>query len=145
VTARIPLVDYLALEPAPHLIAHECEVCGARYFDRRVACAACEATAFRDVEMPDTGEVVAFTIVAQAAPGIPVPFVAAIVDCDGTTVRANVVNTPPDPEHVQLGMKVRLATFDVGADSEGCVAVGFGFEPLDWPVPRHPQEEQHAQ
>ena len=45
-----------------------------------------------------------------AAPGIPVPFVAALVDCEGTSVRANVINVEPDPEHVRLGMKVRLAT-----------------------------------
>ena len=32
-----------------------------------------------------------FTIVSFAAPGIPVPFVAAVVDCDGTSVKANLV------------------------------------------------------
>ena len=37
---------------------------------------------------------------AFAAPGIPVPFVAGVIDCDGTSVRGNVINTEPDPEHV---------------------------------------------
>ena len=41
----------------------------------------------------------------------PVPFVAAIVDCDGTSVRGNIINVEPDPEHVSSGMKVRLATY----------------------------------
>ena len=27
------------------------------------------------------------------------------------------------------GMKVRLATYSMGADSEGTEAIGFGFEP----------------
>jgi uncharacterized protein len=128
---RIPLVDYLVLEPEPHLIAHECTSCGARYFDHRDACAGCSGTVFTDVPVPTAGEVQAFTIVSMAAPGIPVPFVAALVDCEGTSVRANVVNVPPDPDHVQLGMKVRLATVQVGEDSEGTTAVGFGFEPLE--------------
>ena len=75
------------------------------------------------------GEVRAFTIVSMAAPGIEVPFVSAVVDCDGTSVRANVMNTPPDPDHVSLGMKVRLATYPMGDDENGTVAVGFGFEP----------------
>ena len=44
-----------------------------------------------------------FTIVAYAAPGIPVPFVAGVVDCGGTSVRANLINVEPDPEHVTLG------------------------------------------
>ena len=128
---QIPLVDYLALTPEPHLVAHECVACGARYFDRRNACAACEADEFKDVALATTGEVRAYTIVSLAAPGIPVPFVAALVDCDGTSVRANVINTEPDPDHVKVGMKVRLATQLVGTDSAGTEAIGFGFEPLE--------------
>jgi uncharacterized OB-fold protein len=76
------------------------------------------------------GEVRAFTIVAFAAPGVPVPYVAAWVDCDGTSVRGNLINVEPDPEHVTLGMKVRLATQSIGLDEEGTEAIGFGFEPL---------------
>ncbi len=58
------------------------------------------------------------------------PFVAGVVDCDGTSVRANVINVEPDPEHVTLGMKLRLATQVVGTDDNGTEAIGFGFEPL---------------
>jgi uncharacterized OB-fold protein len=127
---QIPLVDYLVLGDDPHLVANECTSCGAHYFDRRNACAACEGTAFKKADVPTTGEVRAFTIVAFAAPGIPVPFVAALVDCEGTSVRANLINVAADPEHVTLGMKVRLATEVIGADDNGTEAVGFGFEPL---------------
>jgi uncharacterized OB-fold protein len=129
-TKQIPLVDYLVLGDDPHLIAHECTACGARFFDRRNACAACGRTEFRTVDVPTTGEVRAFTIVAFAAPGIPVPYVAALVDCEGTSVRANLINVEPDPEHVTVGMKVRLATQPIGTDDDGTEAVGFGFEPL---------------
>jgi uncharacterized OB-fold protein len=131
VTGQIPLVDYLVLGDEPHLVAKECEACGARYFDRRNACAGCSGTSFRSVGVPTAGEVRAFTIVAYAAPGIPVPFVAAVVDCGGTSVRANLVNVEPDPEHVTLGMKVKLTTYPIGTDTEGTEAVGFGFEPLN--------------
>jgi uncharacterized OB-fold protein len=130
VAAQIPLVDYLVLGDDPHLVAHECTRCGARFFDRRNACASCSGTAFTDVDVPTTGEVRAFTIVAFAAAGVPVPFVAAVVDCDGTSVRGNLVNVPPDPEHVELGMKVRLTTVPIGTDETGTEAVGYGFEPL---------------
>lgn len=128
-STAVPLVSYLRLEPTPHLVAHECTSCGARFFDRRNACASCFATTFRDVEIPTEGIVRSFTIVAMAAPGIPVPFVAAIVDCGGTSVRGNVINTDPTPEKVSLGMKVRLATYSLGADDDGVEAIGFGFEP----------------
>jgi uncharacterized protein len=127
---QIPLVDYLELGDDPHLVANECTDCGARFFDRRNACAACGGTDFKKVRVANTGEVRAFTIVAFAAPGIPVPFVAAVVDCEGTSVRANLINVTPDPEHVSLGMKVRLATEVIGTDDNGTEAVGFGFEPL---------------
>ncbi len=127
---QIPLVDYLVLGDEPHLVANECTSCGARFFDRRNACASCFGTEFRRADVPTTGEVKAFTIVSFAAPGVPVPFVAAVVDCDGTTVRGNVVNVEPTPEHVSLGMKVKLTTFPVGTDSAGTEAVGFGFEPI---------------
>jgi len=126
---RIPLVDYLVLEPEPHLIAHECTSCGARFFDRRNACAGCFGMKFRDVAVATIGELRAFTIVSLAAPGIPVPFVAGVIDCDGTSVRGNVINVEPDADHVHVGMKVRLATQLVGVDGAGTEAIGFGFEP----------------
>lgn len=129
-TKQIPLVGYLVLGDDPHLTAHECSSCGARFFDRRNACASCGATEFRTVDVPTTGEVRAFTIVAFAAPGVPVPYVAALVDCEGTSVRANLINVEPDPDHVTLGMKVRLALQPIGTDDAGTEAVGFGFEPL---------------
>jgi uncharacterized protein len=127
---QIPLVDYLQLGDDPHLVANQCTSCGARFFDRRNACANCEATEFERVSVSPTGEVRAFTIVSFAAPGIPVPYVAAVVDCDGTSVKANLINVTPDPEHVTTGMKVRLATQVIGTDENGTEAVGFGFEPL---------------
>jgi uncharacterized OB-fold protein len=126
---QIPLVDYLVLGSDPHLVANECTSCGARFFDRRNACASCGATGFARVDIPTEGEVRAFTIVTFAAPGVPVPYVAALVDCGGTSVRANLINVAPDPEHVTLGMKVKLATEPLGADSAGTEAIGFGFEP----------------
>jgi uncharacterized OB-fold protein len=130
VTASIPLVDYLSLDGEPHLVAHECSNCGARYFDRRNACANCGGTAFAPAPVASTGEVRAFTIVTFAAPGVPVPFVAAVVDCEGTSVRANLLNVDPDADHVHTGMKVRLVTYPMGTDDNGVEAVGFGYEPI---------------
>jgi uncharacterized OB-fold protein len=127
---QIPLVEYLRLGDEPHLVAHQCTSCGARYFDRRNACAHCFATEFVDADVATEGEVRAFTIVSMAAPGIKVPFVSATIDCGGTSVRANLVNVDPSPEKVSLGMKVRLATYPMGVDGAGTEAVGFGFEPV---------------
>ena len=126
---QVPLVDYLVLGDDPHLEANECTSCGARFFDRRNACASCFGTDFTTVDIPNEGVLTSFTIVAHAAPGIDVPFVAGVIDCDGTSVRGNVINTPPDADHVTLGMPVRLATYTVGTDDNGTEAIGFGYEP----------------
>jgi uncharacterized OB-fold protein len=127
---QIPLVDYLILGDHPHLAALECAQCGAHYFGRRNACANCFGTEFKTVRIPDEGTLETFTIVAQAAPGITVPYVSGIIDVDGTAVRANVVNVEPTPEKVTMGMKLRLTTFPIGTDEAGVEAVGFGYEPV---------------
>jgi uncharacterized protein len=129
-TSTIPHVNYLVLGDNPHLVAHECTSCGARFFDRRNACAGCFATEFRQVSLQTTGEVRSFTIVTFASPGVPVPFVAAVVDCGGTSVRTNLINVEPSPDHVKLGMQVRLALTSLGTDSNGVEAISFGFEPI---------------
>lgn len=127
---QIPMVDYLVLDDGPaHLVAQECTNCRARFFDRRNACAGCFGTNFVTVAIPTEGTLRTFTIVTFAAPGIPTPFVAGVVDCGGTQVRANIINVEPTPEHVADGMKLRLATYLLGADSDGTEAIAFGFEP----------------
>jgi uncharacterized OB-fold protein len=126
---QIPFVNYLVLGDAPHLVANECTACGARFFDRRNACAGCSGTEFKSADIATQGELRSFTIVAFAAPGIDVPFVSAIVDCGGTSVRTNLVNVEASPDHVKLGMPVKLTTFPIGKDDEGVEAINFGFEP----------------
>jgi len=130
-TEQIPIVDYLVLGDEPHLVAHECTSCGARFFDRRNACAACFATDFTLAPIATEGTLRSFTIVAFASPGVDVPFVAGVVDCGGTSVRTNIINVEPDDEHVVLGMNVRLATYSMGVDDNGVEAIGYGYEPAE--------------
>jgi uncharacterized OB-fold protein len=127
---QIPMVEYLVLGDEPHLEANECTNCGARFFDRRNACASCSGREFRKVPIATDGEVRAFTIVTPFMPGMSA-YVPAVVDCDGTSVRGNIINTEADPEHVSLGMKVRLATYSIGADTTGTEAINYGFEPAN--------------
>lgn len=137
-SARVPIVEYLALDPEPHLLVRECSACGARFFDRRSTCAACGAAALATVRLGTSGSVRTFTIVATATPGRPRPFVAAIVDCDGTDVRTNLVHVDPAPDHLRAGMSVRLCTVSLGRDADGVEAIGYAFEPI-------PEETDHAQ
>jgi uncharacterized OB-fold protein len=126
---RVPLVSYLELDP-PHLVANQCTECGARYFDRRNACASCGGEEFTRVDIDTNGTVRTFSIVAFSIPGVDVPFVAAIVDCGGTSVRGKLVGVAPDPEHVKAGMKVKLVTVSEGVDDDGVEAIGYAFAPI---------------
>ena len=127
---QVPLVDYLHIGARPYLKAKECTSCGARFFDRRVACGNCGSQAFTNARVKNQGVVKSFTIVHRAAPGIPAPYVSAIIETeDGTSVRSNVVNCEPDPDHVTLGMKVKLTTYSIGTDDEGTEAIAFGYQP----------------
>jgi len=128
---QIPIVDYLAIDDgAPHLVAWEAVDSGALYFDRRNADAKNGGTEFKRKKLATTGKVRSYTIVSRGIPGIPVPYVSALVDLDGGgTVKANLSNIPPDPEHVKLGMAVKMTTFTAGTDDDGTEAIAFAFEP----------------
>jgi uncharacterized protein len=128
---QVPIVDYLVVDDgAPYLVANRCDNCDALYFDRRNACAKCSGRSFSRQRLADDGTVRSFTIVHRAAPGVPTPYVSAIVDLTGGgVVKANLLNVEPDPDRVQFGMKVRLTTTVAGVDDEGTEAVQFGYEP----------------
>ena len=123
---KIAFVDYLILDDPPYLQAQECTSCGARYFDRRNACASCFEDQFRCVAIEREGVVTSFSIVQMG----PIPYVSAVVDCAGTSVKCTIMNVEPSPEYVTLGMQVKLMTYSMGEDSEGTEAIAFGFEPI---------------
>ncbi len=128
---QIPIVDYLAIDDGPpHLVAWEAVDSGALYFDRRNADAKGGGTEFRRKKLATSGLVRSFTIVNRGVPGVPVPYVSVLVDLQGGgTVKANLTNIPPDPEHVKLGMAVKMTTFVAGTDDDGTEAIAFAFEP----------------
>jgi uncharacterized OB-fold protein len=128
---QIAIVDYLVLDDGQaHLEAWEAVGSGALYFDRRNADAKGGGTEFRRRRLGSTGKVRSFTIVHRAVPGVPTPYVSAIVDLDGGgVVKTNLLNIAPVPEAVVLGMPVKLTTFVAGTDDDGTEAIAFGFEP----------------
>lgn len=127
--ARIPIVAYLVLGDEPHLVAQECVACHARFFDHRIACAACGSRSFNPIALKTHGVLKTFTVINVAPGGVYTPYIAAVVDCDGTAVRTNIVHVEPNPDKLWPGMKLRLCTVSFGLDSDGVEAIGYAFEP----------------
>ena len=127
----MPIVDYLRLDgDRAWLVANECTNCSARYFDRRNACGHCGRTDFTQTDLASSGHLRTFTIVKRGAPGVPTPFISAVVDLDGGgVVKATLVGIDPDPSCIQAGMALELTTFVAGTDDAGHEAIAFGFSP----------------
>jgi uncharacterized OB-fold protein len=129
--STIPIVNYLRLDGGePQLVSTDCQTCGARYLGTRIACAKCGGRKFAEHVLANAGTIGSFTIIHRAPRGVATPFVSALVDLtDGFTIKANIIDCPADPEHVRLGLRVQLRTFELASDDEGTTAIGFGFAP----------------
>ena len=130
-----PIVPFLRLgspSEQPHLVARKCGHCGALYWGRRVACSKCFTPGpFSEVRVSDRGTLWVYSIVHQSAPGIPVPYVAAIVDLpEGISVRCTVIDVEPDPTKLQFGMPLELVTKKVREDKDGNDVIAFFYRPV---------------
>jgi uncharacterized OB-fold protein len=129
-----PIVPFLRLGDRgdqPHLVAKKCAGCGALYLGTRVACAKCFASGpFNEVRLSNRGSLWVYSIVHQSAPGIPTPYIAAIVDLpEGVSVRCTLVDVEPDPQKLQFGMPVEMITKKVREDKEGNDVIAFFYRP----------------
>lgn len=85
-----------------------------------------DENSLQPARLENEGEVWVYTIVHQSFPGVDTPFVGAIVDVPvqghanlKVAVRANLAEVEPDPDKVQMGMKVRLRARVARKDREG--------------------------
>ena len=126
-----PIVPFLRLGDQPHLVAKKCETCGAVYLGSRVACSRCFTPGpFNEIRLSNRGSLWVYSIVYQSAPGIPTPYVAAIVDLpEGASVRCTLVDIAPDPRQLAFGMPVEMVTKKVREDKDGNDVIAFFYRP----------------
>jgi uncharacterized protein len=108
-----------------------CKQCGAVYLGGRMACSKCFSTEpMEEIKLSNKGELHVFSIVHQSAPGIPTPYVAAIVDLpEGVSVRCNITGVEPDPKNLKFGMPVEMVSEKIRTDREGNDVIAFSFRP----------------
>ncbi|HXQ24364.1 MAG TPA: Zn-ribbon domain-containing OB-fold protein [Candidatus Acidoferrales bacterium] len=129
-----PIVPFLRLGAdgeKPYLVGKKCSGCGAVYLGSRVACSKCSGTGpFNEIRLSDKGSLWVYSIVHQSVPGVPTPYVAAIVDLpEGVSVRCNIIDIEPKPEKIEFGMPVEMVTKKVREDKDGNDVIAFFFRP----------------
>jgi uncharacterized OB-fold protein len=129
-----PIVPFLRLGEGgekPYLLGSRCTNCQATYLGKRMACSKCFSTEPMDeIKLSERGELHVFSIVHQSAPGIPTPYVAAIVDLpEGVSVRCNITGVEPDPSNLKFGMPVQMFAEKIRTDREGNEVIAFSFKP----------------
>jgi uncharacterized protein len=110
---------------------YRCGACGAALLEAAMACRSCgrrdNLEAFRAAQ---SGKVYSWTVVHRSYPGVPVPFVSAVVDLDGGLTLKGTLREV-EPAAVCAGFPVRLVFDDAGGacDNLGAPYVGFHFLP----------------
>ena len=117
----------------PFIEGRRCRACGAVMVDERLACPACGSRdgfdLFRGARQ---GKLHAWSIVRRSYPGVPVPFVSAVVDLeDGLSLKGNLIGTPAEPDSLPPQMPVRLVFGDAMGrkDKDGNAYIAYFFEP----------------
>ena len=119
---------------APYLAGAKCRNCGEVYVGDREVCGKCFARGKMDaIKLADKGKLYNFTVVHRNFPGVPVPFISAIVDLDGGgTLKGNLLGVEPDPAKIKFDMPVKVVIRDAGRkDKEGNSYLAYFFEPAN--------------
>jgi len=129
-----PAVPYLkyGTDGKPYLAGARCTKCGETFLGEREICAKCGARGSMQMKrLADRGKLYNYTIVHRNFPGVPVPFVSAIVDLEGGgTVKGNLVEIEPDPAKIKFDMPVKVVYRDAGRkDKEGNSYLAYFFVP----------------
>ena len=133
-TSLRPATSYTRLdsEGKPYLQGSRCEACQAVFLGEREHCGRCGARSqMEPMALAQRGRLYNYTIVYRSYPGIKVPFISAIVDLEGGgTVKGNLLEVTPDPQHVHFGMSVRMVFREAQiASAEGAGYVAHFFVP----------------
>jgi uncharacterized OB-fold protein len=128
------VVSFLKIpkDGAPYLAGSKCAKCGEVVVGDRTTCGKCGARAgLESVKLGTIGKLYNFTIVHRNFPGVPVPFISAIVDIDGGgTLKGNLLGVDPTPEAIKFDMPVNIVIKPVPQkDKEGNSYLSYFFEP----------------
>jgi uncharacterized OB-fold protein len=99
-----------------YLLGTRCGNCGTTMLGPRAGCAACgDSNQVSEVRLGDTGRIRTCTVIEKSYPGVPVPFIAAVIDIDGGGVVRGTMRGPiPSDPVTEVGKPVRIEVADTG-------------------------------
>jgi uncharacterized OB-fold protein len=119
----IAAVPYVVLEDSGdrYLVGSRCCRCGATFLGQRLACAACgSGGSISRIRLADTGRIRVCSVVSRSYPGVPVPFIAAVVQIDGGgVVRGTLRDATTERPGPAIGTPVRICIEDTGQRDAG--------------------------
>ncbi|MGW6456487.1 Zn-ribbon domain-containing OB-fold protein [Streptomyces sp. NPDC055078] len=118
--------DVFTADP-PTLLASHCPDCDTKAFPPRDACPSCGEPTEKRTALSREGRIYSYTVVRQAPPGLPTPYILAYVDLprDDIRVMSRIEGFAPDT--VRIGAAVRLGARPAdGVDDESLM---FAFGP----------------
>ena len=129
-----PAQPYIRLDDSGAWVeGRRCTACDARTAAVHLACPSCGGRdTVETYRASTTGKLHAYSIVRRSFPGVPVPFVSAIIDLDdGLTLKGNLINVAAEPEALPAGLPVRMVFDDAmgRTDKDGASYVAFFFKP----------------
>ena len=119
---------------SPFLQGLKCSNCGYVATDSRSTCPAClERDSFNRCKLSSQGKVLALTVVRRSFPGLPVPFVSAVVALDGGgDVKVNIENIDVNHPNLKVGLSVGLIFQQAPwGDEQGNEYMIYAAQPLD--------------
>lgn len=130
----LPAVSFIKIpeDGEPYLEGFRCSNCGEVHLSDHPACPACRKRGTLKAEkLANTGKLYNFTVVHRNFPGVPVPFISAIVDLDGGgSVKGNLIDMLPSPEAIKFDMPVKVVFKDAGRkDKDGNSYLAYFFTP----------------
>ena len=135
-TISVPVTSCIAFGPdgTPHLVGSRCADCGCVMPGPRATCIACGARGRTEsIRLTERGRLHSFTIVHRSFPGVPTPFIAAVVELEnGCALKGSLVDVEPRWDAVTFDMPVRVVFRDTGQrNADGSAFVSYYFTPLE--------------
>lgn len=122
-TGYLPALPIIGIgeEGVAFLTGSRCGHCGEIYPGERMACASCFAReGIEPIRLGSRGKLYNYTIIHRSYPGVPVPFVGAIVDlAGGGTLRGTLLDVDPDPAKLPYDLPVDIVFRDTGQKGPG--------------------------